>query len=93
MSAEEYLKDEFKEKPLIDLWSKTEIAKAMESYAREYHAKEMQRKLEEFKNWMERMIEGCDSLGGMEREKSVYQSVLKKIKATTHLKEQKQEKG
>lgn len=26
---------------------------------------------------LERKIEGCDTLGGMEREKAVYQSVLK----------------
>jgi hypothetical protein len=36
--------------------------------------------MEEFKNWLERMIEGCNDLGGMEREKATYQSVLKKYK-------------
>lgn len=30
------------------------------------------------------MIEGCDSLGGMEREKAVYQSTLKKYKELTN---------
>ena len=30
--------------------------------------------------YLERMIEGCDNLGGMEREKAVYQSVLKEYR-------------
>lgn len=30
-----------------------------------------------FIDYLERRIEGCDSLGGMEREKAIYQSVLK----------------
>lgn len=33
--------------------------------------------MKEFIDYLERKIEGCDSLGGMEREKAVYQSVLK----------------
>lgn len=33
--------------------------------------------MKEFIKLLERKIEGCDSLGGMEREKAVYQSVLK----------------
>lgn len=30
--------------------------------------------------YLERNIEGCDALGGMEREKAVYQSVLKETR-------------
>lgn len=33
--------------------------------------------MKEFIDYLERKIEGCDSLGGMEREKAIYQSVLK----------------
>lgn len=33
-----------------------------------------------FVQYLERMIEGCDSLGGMEREKATYQSVLKEYR-------------
>lgn len=36
--------------------------------------------MEEFINQLERKIEGCDALGGMGREKAVYQSVLKDYK-------------
>lgn len=37
----------------------------------------------EFTQWLCRMIDGCDSIGGMEREKATYQSVLKKYKDLT----------
>jgi len=33
-----------------------------------------------FTELLERKIEGCDALGGLEREKAVYQSVLKDYK-------------
>ena len=33
--------------------------------------------MKEFIKLLERKVEGCDALGGMEREKAVYQSVLK----------------
>ena len=44
MSAEEYLKEKFKDHPLTIKWLE-QLPKIMESYAREYHAKEMERKL------------------------------------------------
>lgn len=34
----------------------------------------------EFIGYLERKIEGCDSLGGMQRGKAVYQSVLKEAR-------------
>ena len=34
---------------------------------------------------LERMIEGCESLGGMEREKAVYQSILKEYRKQCNL--------
>ena len=36
--------------------------------------------MKEFINYLERKIEGCDALGGLEREKAVYQSVLKEYR-------------
>jgi len=30
--------------------------------------------------WLETMIVGCDDLGGMEREKAIYQNCLKKAR-------------
>ena len=36
--------------------------------------------MENFIAYLERMIEGCDSLCGMEREKATYQSVLKEYR-------------
>ena len=30
--------------------------------------------------WLETMIVGCDELGGMEREKAIYQNCLKKAR-------------
>ena len=41
--------------------------------------------MKEFINLLERKIEGCDSLGGLEREKAVYQSVLKDYKKQLNL--------
>jgi len=43
----------------------------------------LERRVEEhsdYIDWLERMIEGCVDLGGMEREKAVYQNCLKKIR-------------
>lgn len=37
-------------------------------------------KTSEYIQWLERMIQGCNDLGGMEREKSVYQNCLKKVR-------------
>jgi len=34
----------------------------------------------EFINYLERMIEGCESLGGLDREKATYQAVLKEYR-------------
>ena len=34
----------------------------------------------EYIKWLERMIEGCNDLKGMEREKAIYQSCLKKAR-------------
>jgi len=31
--------------------------------------------------WLETMIVGCDDLGGMEREKAIYQNCLKKARS------------
>lgn len=36
--------------------------------------------MKDFVEYLERMIEGCDSLGGMEREKATYQSILKEYR-------------
>ena len=36
--------------------------------------------MKKFINYLERKIEGCDALGGLEREKAVYQSVLKEYR-------------
>jgi len=36
--------------------------------------------MKEFINLLERKIDGCDALGDMQREKAVYQSVLKDYK-------------
>ena len=36
--------------------------------------------MEYFIKYLERKIEACDELGGLEREKAVYQSVLKDYK-------------
>lgn len=36
--------------------------------------------MKDFVEYLEKMIEGCDSLGGMEREKATYQSVLKQYR-------------
>lgn len=36
--------------------------------------------MKEFINYLERMIEGCNSLGGMSREKATYQAVLKEYR-------------
>ena len=36
--------------------------------------------MNKFIELLERKIDGCDALGGLEREKSVYQSVLKDYK-------------
>ena len=36
--------------------------------------------MENFIAYLERMIDGCDSFGGMEREKAIYQSVLKEYR-------------
>ena len=33
--------------------------------------------METFIDYLERMIEGCDNIGGMEKEKATYQSILK----------------
>lgn len=41
--------------------------------------------MKEFINLLERKIEGCDALGGLEREKAVYQSVLKDYKKQLNL--------
>lgn len=35
----------------------------------------------EYIQWLEMMIEGCDDLGGMEREKAIYQNCLKKARS------------
>jgi len=34
----------------------------------------------EFINYLERMIEGCENLGGLDREKATYQTVLKEYR-------------
>ena len=34
----------------------------------------------EFINYLERMIEGCESLGSLDREKATYQAVLKEYR-------------
>jgi hypothetical protein len=36
-------------------------------------------------DYLERKIEGCDALGGMEKEKAVYQSVLKETRKQLQL--------
>ena len=36
--------------------------------------------MKEFINYLERKIDGCDALGRLEREKAVYQSVLKEYR-------------
>ena len=36
--------------------------------------------MKDFIGYLERRIEGCDNLGGMEREKAVYQSILKEYR-------------
>jgi len=46
-------------------------------------------KKELYIHWLENMIEGCVDLGGLEKEKAIYQHCLKKarkleIKRTTH---------
>lgn len=41
--------------------------------------------MKEFISLLERKIEGCDALGGLEREKAVYQSVLKDYKKQLNL--------
>lgn len=35
---------------------------------------------ENYIQWLETMIVGCDDLGGMEREKAIYQNCLKKAR-------------
>ena len=36
--------------------------------------------MEEFIKYLEKKIKGCDAIGGMQREKAVYQSVLKEYR-------------
>ena len=41
--------------------------------------------MNEFISYLKRMIEGCESLGGMQREKAVYQSILKEYRKQCNL--------
>lgn len=60
MSAEEYLTEKFKDHPLTIKWPE-QLPKIMESYAREYHAKEMEKALEEAEKKIENLPLGKDS--------------------------------
>jgi len=38
----------------------------------------------EYIHWLESMIERCNNIGGMEREKVIYQQCLKKARKLKH---------
>tara|TARA_R100000935_G_C2810362_1_gene154682 strand:- start:450 stop:866 length:417 start_codon:yes stop_codon:yes gene_type:complete len=91
-TKEEILDNKFKERGIRKGWideSKQAVLDAMEEYVTnvpqirlvaEIITNLNKYTMKTFTELLERKIEGCDALGGLEREKAVYQSVLKDYK-------------
>jgi len=99
MSAEEYLKlyrpvEEYEDDINVCLATKDGtfhfVTDIMQSYAREYHAKEMERKLGEAEKSFDDIIKIRKTLNTVEKRMAFRWGVKAML---NHLKEQKQDKG